>query len=465
MPSCLTRHPEEVLFNKHPQQFFMFPTLGAAVTALAIGTVVAGAATAGAAMYTANKQAEASDRANRAAAKATAASKAESLAASKEGFKETNKLLETYRPAQEKLTSRFGGGLNANVDKYAEDTDAAIDAYNKSVAGLAGKADANASAFALRSKNLATESADETFEYNKSKFAEFSAFAGKISEENQRTRQDLINNANPLWQAQKQQAATDNMQAAQGILSADATAQAARAGAQSSLGSGALGSALGRNLVGRDLGLGAMDLKNQAQKNMLAWSDEIYNKEVAGTQVGVGDVYNTNGLNVQQVYNNNQANNLAALGAQNEGLQYSMTGLNNALSTKGAAATNTMTSRNAALSQAYTQESEVLRDYLSGKVGAVTDRTNVKLGVSSQGLSNSYASANRTLQSGLASAQLIGGAISTIGGSVGGAISGGAFSGGGGGFSSYAQMQSATAPGTTGSYSAGSGWVPRATAA
>ena len=159
----------------------MFPTLGAAVTALAIGTVVAGAATAGAAMYTANKQAEASDRANRAAAKATAASKAESLAASKEGFKETNKLLETYRPAQEKLTSRFGGGLNANVDKYAEDTDAAIDAYNKSVAGLAGKADANASAFALRSKNLATESADETFEYNKSKFAEFSAFAGKIS--------------------------------------------------------------------------------------------------------------------------------------------------------------------------------------------------------------------------------------------------------------------------------------------
>ena len=369
------------------------------------------------------------------------ASKAEFEAASKEGFEDTNKLLETYRPAQEELTGRFSTGLNANVDKYAEDTDAAISNYNKAVEGLVGKSDANAAAFALRSKNIAAESADETFNYNKSKFEEFSAFSDKMSQANQKTRQGLINDANPSWQAQKEQAALDNLQGMQGILSSDVVAQAARAGAEGSVGSGVSGGALGYNRTARDFGKMADLEKKEAQQRSLAWQQQIYDQEVAGTQVGVGDVYNTNGLNVQQVYNNNQANSLSLLGAQNEGLQYGMTGLNNALSTKGTAATNTMSSRNAALSQAYTQESEVLRDYISGKVGAVTDRTNVKLGQSSQGLSNSYASANRTLQSGLASASMIGGAIAGIGGSVGGAIAGGAFGGGSyGGYSSYSSL-------------------------
>ena len=416
-------------------------TTGTGLALMAAGTAVAGVAAAGASMYAASKQEEATNRANRAAAKATAASKKESLAAAKEGFDEQNKLLETYRPEQESLTGRFSTGLNANVDKYAEDTDAAISNYNKAVEGLVGKADANAEAFALRSKNLAVESADETFNYNKSKFEEFSAFSDKMSQANQKTRQGLINDANPSWQAQKEQAALDNLQGMQGILSTDVAAQAARAGAEGSVGSGVSGGALGYNRTARDFGGTAQDMKTKAQQISLAWQQQIYDQEVAGTQVGVGDVYNTNGLNVQQVYNNKQANSLSLLGAQNEGLQYGMTGLNNALSTKGTAATNTMSSRNAALSQAYTQESEVLRDYISGKVGAVTDRTNVKLGQSSQGLSNSYASANRTLQSGLASASMIGGAIAGIGGSVGGAISGGAFGGGSyGGYSSYSSL-------------------------
>ena len=416
-------------------------TTGTGLALMAAGTAVAGVAAAGASMYAASKQEEATNKANRAAAKATAASKKESLAASKEGFEDTNKLLETYRPEQETLTGRFSTGLNANVDKYAEDTDAAISNYNKAVEGLVGKADANAEAFALRSKNLAVESADETFNYNKSKFEEFSAFSDKMSQANQKTRQGLINDANPSWQAQKEQAALDNLQGMQGIISTDVAAQVARAGAEGSLGSGVAGGALGYNRTARDFGLTSLDLKQQGQRGALAWQQQIYDQEVAGTQVGVGDVYNTNGLNVQQVYNNKQANSLSLLGAQNEGLQYGMTGLNNALSTKGTAATNTMSSRNAALSQAYTQESEVLRDYISGKVGAVTDRTNVKLGQSSQGLSNAYASANRTLQSGLASASMIGGAIAGIGGSVGGAIAGGAFGGGSyGGYSSYSSL-------------------------
>ena len=445
MPKSCLYTPEQFLSNKHPQQFFVFPatitiSTGTAI-ALAAGTAVAGVAAAGASMYAANKQEQATNRANKAAAKATAASKAESLAASKEGFEDTNELLETYRPEQETLTGRFSTGLNANVDKYAEDTDAAISNYNKAVEGLVGKSDANAAAFALRSKNIAAESADETFNYNKSKFEEFSAFSDKMSQANQKTRQGLINDANPSWQAQKEQAALDNLQGMQGILSSDVVAQAARAGAEGSVGSGVAGGALGYLRTARDFGKMADLEKKEAQQRSLAWQQQIYDQEVAGTQVGVGDVYNTNGLNVQQVYNNNQANSLSLLGAQNEGLQYGMTGLNNALSTKGTAATNTMSSRNAALSQAYTQESEVLRDYISGKVGAVTDRTNVKLGQSSQGLSNSYASANRTLQSGLASASMIGGAIAGIGGSVGGAISGGAFGGGSyGGYSSYSSL-------------------------
>jgi hypothetical protein len=83
---------------------------------------------------------------------------------------------------------------------------------------------------------------------------------------------------------------------------------------------------------------------------------------------------------------------------------------------------------------------------MSGKVGAVTDRTNVKVGIASQGLANSYANANRTLQSGLATANIIGSTISNIGGSVLGAAIGGAF--GGGAFSNgsaYAASQQAGA--------------------
>jgi hypothetical protein len=374
------------------------------------------------------------------------ASKAEFEAASKEGFEAHNKLLETYRPEQEGLTGRFSTGLNANVDKYALDTDEALTRYNDAVASLVGKSDANTEAFALRSKNLAAESADETFNYNRSRLDDFTAFSDRMSQANQTTRQGLINNANPSWQAQKEQAALNNLQMQQGVLSADVAAQAARSGAEGLVNSGVGWGALGANRVARDFGLTSLDLKQKGQQNSMAWQSQIYNQEVAGNQVTTSDVYNTNGLNAQSVYNYNHQNNMTKLAAQNEGLSYSMNALGNALSTKGTAATNEMSARNAALSQAYTQESEVLRDYMSGKVGAVTDRTNVKVGIASQGLANSYANANRTLQSGLATANIIGSTISNIGGSVLGAAIGGAF--GGGAFSNgsaYAASQQAGA--------------------
>ena len=414
-----------------------------ATTALAIGVGVAGVATAAGTMYAANKQADATRRANDQSAAATAQFKEDAKAESERGFKDTNELLETYQPSQLKLTQGFSSGLNANVDKYALDTEAAIANYNQSVAQLVGKADANASAFALRSGDLAKRSADETFNYNLSRVQDFTNFATRLSEENQNIRQNLINAANPGWEAQKQQANLTNLQMQQGILPADVAAQVARAGAEGSVASGVFNSGLATNRTARDFGLTSLDLMQKGQQNALIWGKNIYDQEVAGNQVGVQDVYNTNGLNVQQVYQTNQANNLALLQAQNVGLEYGMTGLNNALSTKGTAATNTMTSRNAALSQAYTQESETLRDYISGKVGAVTDRTNVALGIEAQGLSNAYASANRTLQSGLASANMVGSAISQVGGAFGGMFASGAFSNGLSQLSSYGAMRSA----------------------
>jgi len=374
------------------------------------------------------------------------ASKKEFEAASAEGFEDTNKLLKTYRPAQDKLTAQFGGGLNANVDKYASDTDTALLRYNEAVASLTGKSDANASSFALRSQNLAAESADETFKYNSSRLSDFTSFADKISAENQTTRQKLINNANPYWQAQKDQAGADNLQLQKGILPADIALQSARSGAEGLVQSGVGWGALGANRVARDFGFTSLDLKQRGQQGALALQSQIYNQEVAGTHVGGSDVYNTNGLNSQQVYSYNHQNNMGLLAAQNEGLQYSMTALGNTLSAKGTAATNEMSARNAGLSQSYTQQSEVLRDYMAGKVGAVTDRTNVKVGIASQGLANAYASANRELQSGLATANIIGNTVSSIGGSligafVGGAFSGGAFSGGANSSTYAAQQQ------------------------
>jgi hypothetical protein len=420
--------------------------------AVAVGVGVAGVAAAGASIYAANKQSDATKDANRANLKAT---KKFQEAARKEadlGFKETNELFDKYLPAQKDLTKEFQTQVDKQVAGYDEGITSIVNDYNKSVAALTGKIDANASAFALRSEDIATRSADQTFQYNQSKLSDFTKFATDLSNINQTIRLGMIEAANPAWQSQKAQAALTNSQMMAGILPAEIAAQAARAGAQGSLASGVLGGDLSRNRVARDFVMTSFDLMKKGQGQALEWQKNIYDQEVSGLQVGVGDVMNTQGLNTQQVLQTNQQNNLALLDAQNRGAEFQMTGLNNSLGQRSSAQMNMLSTKNAALGQYYQTESEALRDYTSGKVGAVTDRTNVRLGLEAQGLSNSYANANRTLQSELASAQLYGNAISQVGGALGGAIGGGAFGGGmaamgGGGYSAFAGLIGTTSPG------------------
>jgi hypothetical protein len=142
-----------------------------------------------------------------------------------------------------------------------------------------------------------------------------------------------------------------------------------------------------------------------------------------------------------------------------------MVGLNTTLDKRFDAATNRASFLNTMNSNIYGQESITNREAAGLDAAAAEARTNQKLGIQGQGLTNAYNNANRTLASGLANAQLVSNASSQIGGGIMGMGMGSMGGGGGGGFSSYGQMASHTAPGTTGSYQQGMGWVPKATAA
>lgn len=404
--------------------------------AVGVGVGVAGVAAAGASIYAANKQSDATKDANRANSRATAKFMAQAKEESKRGFEDTNKILETYRGEQSKLSDTFGGRLGENVSAYAADTATTLKSYNDAVDQLVKGSEAAGAAFKLETADLAERSASQTFEYNLSRLNDFTKFAEDLSLANQKTRQKLILDANPDWEKQKQQAALTNTQMMMGLIPSDVAAQVSRVAAQTSLDAGTKGGQLSRNLTARDFGGTSNLLMKEGGERALAWQQKIFDQEVNGTQVGVGDVLNTQGLNVQNVMESNRLNALAGLDQKNKGINLKYEALGNSLTNAFNFNTNILTTKNAALNTVYDTESATLRDYISGKVGAVTDRTNTALGIEAQGLSNSYANANRTLQSNLASAQLIGGAISTLGGVAGGAIAGGAF---GGGYASMAQ--------------------------
>jgi hypothetical protein len=171
------------------------------------------------------------------------------------------------------------------------------------------------------------------------------------------------------------------------------------------------------------------------------------------------------GLNTNKVIDVNNENSWKLFEAQKVPLDYKMVGLNTALDKRFDLATNQASFLHTTYSNVYGQESETARAMAAMEAAAAEARTNAKLGIAGQGLSNAYASANRSMASGLANAQLVSNASSQIGGSLMGFGMAGMTGGGSGGFSSYGQMTQHTAPGTTGSYVQGSGWVPRATAA
>jgi hypothetical protein len=236
-----------------------------------------------------------------------------------------------------------------------------------------------------------------------------------------------------MFDETRSQMALNDLQLTQGIVPASVQAEIERSAAQRGLASGVgAGSQLKNNLSMRDLGLSSYAGIQQGQQNFQNRQLQDYNTLVAGTQVGVNDVYNWMGLNVNKVIDVNNENSWNLFQAQKVPLDYKMVGLNTALDKRFDLATNKASFFHTTYSNVYGQESETARAIAAAEAAAAEARTNAKLGIAGQGLSNAYANANRTMASGLANAQLVSNASSPIGGSLMGAGMAGAGGGGGG---------------------------------
>jgi hypothetical protein len=439
--------------------------MGLIAGALVGGAVIA----AGGAVAAGAMQADATNRANASSAAATKKYMKLASAEAERGYGDMMAAIGKLGGSQSGLSNTYIDRTGKLVDQYGQQVKEALGNFPDYFTGWSGvvdKADQNVTDFETRSRNVIKESADQTYDYNLGRFDDFTNFATRLSEENQKIRLNLARAATPLFDETRSQMALNDLQLTQGIVPASVQAEIERAAAQRALGAGTgAGSQLKNNLSMRDLGLSSMAGIQQGQQNFQNRQLQDYNTLVAGTQVGVENVYNWMGLNTNKVIDVNNENSWKLFEAQKVPLDYKMVGLNTALDKRFDLATNQASFLHTTYSNVYGQESETARAMAAMEAAAAEARTNAKLGIAGQGLSNAYASANRSMASGLANAQLVSNASSQIGGSLMGFGMAGMTGGGSGGFSSYGQMTQHTAPGTTGSYVQGSGWVPRATAA
>lgn len=426
--------------------------------ALGVGAaVVAGGAVAAGAM-----QSSATDRANRSSSAATKKYMKLASAEAERGYGDMMKAVKGLRTDQTRLSNSYMSRMDNVLSSYNRDANNAIgggkwekrwipgekvtktigkgkkkrsvteevggkwedfyvpdQTYTEGVQEVVDEAKQNTADFKERSATILEDSADQTYDYNLSRFDDFNNFARRISEENQKTRLDLARAATPLFDETRSQIALNDFQLTQGIVPASVQAEIERSAAQRALGSGVgTGSPLAKNLSMRDLGLSSYAGIQQGQQNFRDRQLLDYNTLVAGTQMGVNDVYNFMGLNVNKAIDINNENSARLFDAKDKELGYKMVGLNTTLDKRFDLATNMASLRQTTFSNIYGQESDTARSAAGMEAGAAEFRTNAMLGIQGQGLAGAYANANRTMASGLANAQLVSNASSQIGGSM-----------------------------------------------
>lgn len=411
-----------------------------AIAAVAVGaTIIAGGAVAAGAM-----QSDSTRRANAQSSAATKKYMKLAAAESQRGFETVLGITSGLRSAQGGLSATYQNNTVKTVDDYSDTIDKALGdapSYNEGVNRVVDQANKNVADLEKRNNEVLKKSADQTYDYNLSRFDDFANFAERMSQRNQEIRLDLARAATPLFDQTRSQIALNDLQGTQGIMSAATESAITRAAAQRGLASGVgAGSQLKTNLELRDIGSYVDAEKNAAAKRFQDRQLLDYNTLVAGTQMGVNDVYNFMGLNVNKVIDVNNENSARLFEAQKVPLNYTMVGLNTTLDKRFDAATNRASFLNTMHSNIYGQESNTARQAAVLDAAAAEARTNQKLGIQGQGLTNAYNNANRSLASGLANAQLVSNASSQIGGSLMGygmgSMGGGGGGGGGGGLNS-----------------------------
>jgi outer membrane lipoprotein-sorting protein len=392
------------------------------MSSIAVMVGVGAAVVAGGAVAAGAMQSDATNRANRSSSAATKKYMKLASAEAERGYSDIMAAVQGLQKAQPKLSGEYMDRTGKMLDTYGREVNKALGNFPDYYTGwsqVVDQANQNVADYEERSRNVIKDSADQTYDYNLSRFDDFNNFARKISEENQKIRLDLARAATPLFDETRSQIALNDLQGTQGIMSAATESAITRAAAQRGLASGTgAGSPLKLNLELRDIGLMADQEKNAAAQRFQNRQLLDYNTLVAGTQMGVENVYNFMGLNVNKVIDINNENSAKLFDAQKLPLDYKMVGLNTALDKRFDLATNKASFLHTTYSNVYGQESDTARTVAAMAAGAAENRTNQKLGIAGQGLAGAYANANRTMASGLANAQLVSNASSTIGGSM-----------------------------------------------
>jgi hypothetical protein len=190
--------------------------------------------------------------------------------------------LKSFKQQAAALDTQARSESAAALDKNDAGTKSAIQDYAGRSESLGDKFLAAATAAQSDYQNtMATATSTDP-----TRLAKFTDAADFLSKRAQQTRLDLIQNADP--RAFELSAIADENAAAmmQGRISADTQANLARTGAMKALAGGfGGGSAMGRNLTARDLGLTAMDLQQQGTANYAQQRAANYDQRIAGTQV------------------------------------------------------------------------------------------------------------------------------------------------------------------------------------
>ena len=390
--------------------------------AIGVGLVAGAAIVAGGAVAAGAMQSDATRRANASSSAATKKYMKLASAEAERGYGDIMAAIGALKGEQSGLSGAYMDRTGKMLDKYDAEVKGALGNFPDYYTGWSevfDKANQNVDDFEERSKNVIKDSANETYDFNLSRFNDFNAFARRVSEENQKIRLDLARAATPMFDETRSQIALNDLQGTQGIMSAATESAITRAAAQRGLASGVgAGSPLKLNLELRDIGSFVDAEKNAAAKRFQDRQLLDYNTLVAGTQMGVENVYNFMGLNVNKVIDINSENSAKLFDAQKVPLDYKMVGLNTALDKRFDLATNKASFLHTTYSNVYGQESETARAAAAMAAAAAENRTNQKLGIQGQGLAGAYANANRTMASGLANAQLVSNASSQIGGSM-----------------------------------------------
>ena len=390
--------------------------------AIGVGLVAGAAIVAGGAVAAGAMQSDATRRANASSSAATKKYMKLASAEAERGYGDIMAAIGALKGEQSGLSGAYMDRTGKMLDKYDAEVKGALGNFPDYYTGWSevfDKANQNVDDFEERSKNVIKDSANETYDFNLSRFNDFNAFARRVSEENQKIRLDLARAATPMFDETRSQIALNDLQGTQGIMSAATESAITRAAAQRGLASGVgAGSPLKLNLELRDIGSFVDAEKNAAAKRFQDRQLLDYNTLVAGTQMGVENVYNFMGLNVNKVIDINSENSAKLFDAQKVPLDYKMVGLNTALDKRFDLATNKASFLHTTYSNVYGQESETARAAAAMAAAAAENRTNQKLRIQGQGLAGAYANANRTMASGLANAQLVSNASSQIGGSM-----------------------------------------------